>query len=149
MRIAIDTNILVYAAGADDVERQQKASDFLAAIADHQRFVPVQVLGEFYRVLRRKFRQTSGQANSMLARQRLGVTLIETSESALEGALELCQLHQFDIWDAINLSAAAQADCHVLLTEDGQSGFRWRGVTIVDPFAGELHPLAVQLLNGK
>ena len=63
--------------------------------------------------------------------------------------MELCAEHHFDIWDAIILSAAAQAQCEILLSEDGHDGFHWRGVTVINPFAGELHPLAVHLLRWR
>lgn len=43
------------------------------------------------------------------------------------------------------LSAAAEAGCRLLLSEDMQSGFTWAGTTIVDPFAAETHPLLATL----
>jgi predicted nucleic acid-binding protein len=33
------------------------------------------------------------------------------------------------------LAVAAQAGCRVLLSEDMQHGFTWRGATIRDPFS--------------
>ncbi len=149
MRIAIDTNVLVYAAGMDDQRRKSIASDCFAAITAHTGFVPMQVLDEFFRVLRRKFRFSAHEATELLNDYRSSFIILPTTEITLDGALELCAQHQFDIWDAIILAAAAQAGCNMLLSEDGHSGVQWRGVIVVDPFASELHPLAVQLLTGK
>lgn len=147
MRVAIDTNVLLYAAGIDDVVRQQRATQFLHALHIHERCISVQVLGEYYRVLKRKAGLPAAEAQALLEAARAHVTCIDTTTEVLDSALELCSHHRFDIWDAIILSAAAQARCDILLSEDGHSGFIWRGVTVIDPFAGELHPLAVHLLR--
>lgn len=53
--VAIDTNILLYAQGAGDAVRRQLALACLARLPARQLALPVQVLGEFHRVLRRKF----------------------------------------------------------------------------------------------
>ena len=67
--------------------------------------------------------------------------LIETSSETLLSAMDLAVDHQVHIWDAVVLAAAAGADCRLLLSEDMQNGFTWRGVTVVDPFAARRHPL--------
>jgi len=66
---------------------------------------------------------------------------IETSEAVLDAALHLASVHKLRIWDAIILAAAAEADCRLLLSEDMQDGFTWRGVTVVNPFAEPPSPL--------
>jgi len=45
------------------------------------------------------------------------------------------------------MSVAAEAGCRLLLSEDLQDGFTWRGVTVVNPFAAERHPLLAALLD--
>jgi hypothetical protein len=35
----------------------------------------------------------------------------------------------------------------LLLSEDLQEGFTWRGVTVTNPFASALHPLLAALLT--
>ena len=45
------------------------------------------------------------------------------------------------------LSAASNADCQILLSEDMQDGFTWGGVTIVNPFLEKPNPLLAALLN--
>ncbi|HZC22176.1 MAG TPA: VapC toxin family PIN domain ribonuclease, partial [Candidatus Binatia bacterium] len=49
-------------------------------------------------------------------------------------------------WDAIILSAAAEAGCRLLLSEDLQAGFTWNGVTVANPFAAKKHELLAELL---
>ena len=53
------------------------------------------------------------------------------------------------IWDAVMLSAAAEAGCRLLLSEDFQEGFTWRGVSVTNPFAPERHALLDALLRAR
>jgi hypothetical protein len=46
------------------------------------------------------------------------------------------------------LSAAADARCRLLLSEDLQEGFTWRGVTVVNPFRAQRHPLLAAVTAG-
>jgi hypothetical protein len=64
-------------------------------------------------------------------------------------AADLASDHQLGIWDAVILSAAAQAGCRVLLSEDLQHGFTWGGVTIVNPFVEAPHLLLDALLGER
>jgi predicted nucleic acid-binding protein len=51
------------------------------------------------------------------------------------------------IWDALILAVAAENRCRLLLSEDFQAGFTWRGVTVVNPFAAQPSPLLKGLLG--
>jgi predicted nucleic acid-binding protein len=51
------------------------------------------------------------------------------------------------IRDAVMLSVAADAGCRLVLSEDLQDGFTWRGVTVTNPFGGEQHALLDSLLR--
>ena len=53
--------------------------------------------------------------------------------------------HGLTIWDSVVLAASAEAECRLLLSEDLQEGFTWRGVTVTNPFAPTLHPLLAAL----
>lgn len=44
------------------------------------------------------------------------------------------------------LSAAADARCRLLLSEDLQEGFTWRGVTVTNQFRADKHPLLATVL---
>ena len=62
-------------------------------------------------------------------------------------AADLATDHQLGIWDAVILSAASQAGCRLLLSEDLQEGFTWGGVTVVNPFSSPQHALLHALLG--
>ena len=51
---AIDTNVLVYAEGIGDFWKCRRADGLIGALPPERLFIPVQVLSELYRVLRRK-----------------------------------------------------------------------------------------------
>lgn len=55
--------------------------------------------------------------------------------------------HGLQIWEAIILAVSAEARCRLLLSEDMQDGFTWRGLTVVNPFAEHLHPQLLPLLG--
>jgi predicted nucleic acid-binding protein len=71
---------------------------------------------------------------------------VPTDEAVFDAALELASHHHFQIYDAIILAAAVQVRCDLLLSEDMQDGFAWRGVTIANPFAATLEPRLARLL---
>jgi predicted nucleic acid-binding protein len=62
-------------------------------------------------------------------------------------ATDLATDHHFGVWDAVILSASAEAGCRLLLSEDLQEGFTWRGVTVTNPFGPTRHPLLDALLG--
>ena len=147
MTIAIDSNIFIYAEGINDAVRQAKALDLLEAIPAGLGVCPVQAYGELHRVLVRKGGRTNEGSRAAISRWREAFRPCETSVQAFDDALELAARHNFRIWDAVILAAASEAGCSVLLSEDMQHGFVWRGVTIVDPFRETLHPQLAAILR--
>ncbi len=147
MKAALDTNILVYASGLDDEQRQAKALALIEAIPPENLILPVQVLGECYGVLTRK-----GMARPLARRTILhwqeAFEVADTTAAVLRQAVGLSVGHQLRIWDAIVLATAADASCELLLTEDLQDGFTWAGLTVVNPFAVPSHKLLMTLLSG-
>jgi predicted nucleic acid-binding protein len=141
MRLALDTNILVYAEGVNGEPRQQAAIDLISKLQRESTFIPVQVLGELFRVLVSKSPVTPKSAQARIAAWQASFPLIETSPAVLSSAIELAVQHRLRIWDAIIFSGAEEAQCRLLLSEDLQDGFTWRGVTVVNPFAAKKHEL--------
>ena len=136
-KIALDSNILSYAEGINDPERQSLAHDCLAQLDFAEVAIPIQVLGELYRVLVRKGGYSDGVAREIVSQWRdLGHPL-ETGQGAFQAALDLAAEHHLQIWDAIILSVCAEAGCACLLSEDMQDGFVWRGVEIINPLTTE------------
>ena len=75
--------------------------------------------------------------------------VVETSVTVMVNATDLASDHGLTIWDSVILAASAEAECRLLLSEDLQEGFTWRGVTVTNPFAQALHPLLAALLAAR
>lgn len=140
MLIALDTNILVYAEKIDDEARYRSTIDLLRNLAGRV-VLPVQALGELHRVLRRKKKMEAPAVASLVERWFDFAPLAETTAPVFLQASAIVAMHGLDIWDSVILAASAEAGCNLLLSEDMQDGFVWRGVTIANPYASQLHPL--------
>jgi predicted nucleic acid-binding protein len=147
MKIALDTNVLVYAEGHGDAARCQRARAILAALDPAQVLLPVQVLGELHRVLIGKARRPAQEVRAAILSWADTYACLATDLSIMIAAQDLVADHQFSIWDAVVLASAASAGCRVLLTEDLWAGFTWGGVTVVNPFAEPPVPMLLQFMS--
>ena len=147
MRVAIDSNILVYGEGVNGIERQRVASRLVAGIPIEDIVVPVQALGEFFNVLEKKARYPRQKAHAATLELIDTFPVVDTTMEVMTKAVDLAKDHHIGIWDAVILSVASQAGCHILLSEDMHDGFSWGGVTVVNPFAELPNPLLAALLE--
>ncbi len=147
MKIALDTNVLAYAEGINGAERRSAALALIRRLPQEAAIVPVQVLGELFNVLVRKAGKSRSDAREAILSWRDTFPGVETSPEAMLAAVDLATDHQLGIWDAVILSAASQAGCRLLLSEDLQEGFTWAGVTVVNPFSSPRHALLNALLG--
>lgn len=152
MLIALDTNVLVYAEGvaftARDADKPGRARDLLDALPDDTVLLPVQVLGELYRVLVGKAKRPAAQARAAILMWRDLYPQLDTTAAVMMAAVDLAADHGLSIWDSVVLAASAEAGCRLLLSEDMQDGFTWRGLTVVNPFSADLHPLLRAQIGG-
>ena len=96
MRVALDSNVMIYAEGAGDEVQRRRALSLIAAIRASDLRMPLQAVGETLRWLVTKGRLTRHE---------------------------------------------------VLFSEDMHDGFRWRGVTIINPFTDDHPPVVRELLT--
>jgi len=147
VNVAVDSNVLAYAEGVNGVQNKAAALALMQALPPESTLVPVQALGELFTVLVRKAGRSRADAAAAVLSWGDAFPLVETSNDVLLAATDLADAHQLGLWDAVMLSAAADARCRLLLSEDLQDGFTWRGVTVANPFAPRRHPLLEALLN--
>ncbi|QIG48558.1 PIN domain-containing protein [Nordella sp. HKS 07] len=147
MKVALDTNILVYAENVNGAGKRDIALDLVRRLPQEAVVIPVQVLGELFSVLVRKGGKSRKDARGAILGWRDTFALVETSPEIMLAAADLATDHHFGIWDAVILSAASQAGCRLLLSEDLQDGFTWAGVTVVNPFASSHHALLEAFLE--
>lgn len=147
MRVALDTNILVYAEGLGDAARCSAALVLVEQLPVGTVLLPAQALGELSRVLIGKAMLSAIQTREAVLGWADSFEVADSSWPAFQAALDLMVDHKLPIWDALILAVAAENHCRLLLSEDFQNGFTWRGVTVVDPFAAQPSPLLTGLLR--
>ena len=145
--MAIDTNVLAYAEGINGESKQRVALALLQKLAPESTLLPAQTLGELYNVLVRKARRSRSDAERAVLAWGDAFPIIETSSGVVLSAMALANDHQLGIWDAMILSASADAGCRLLLSEDLHEGFTWSGVTVANPFSPAPHALLAALLR--
>ncbi len=119
MSVFFDSNILLYADGAD---------------AGRTGVVSTQVLQEFYVNARRKL-QLDGAAARARVEVYLGFDVVTVTPALLLAAVDLDRLDSVSFWDALVIRAAEHAGCDTLLSEHLQAGRRFGSVRVANPFA--------------
>jgi len=143
-RVALDTNVLAYLAGvtrsSDDEAKINETSSLIKRLSDHVSLIaPAQAMGELFVVLRRSG-APADEARSILIEFADAFGTSPSESNSVLAAADLVVDHKLQFWDSLILTAAANAGCTLLLSEDMQSGFVTRGVTIVDPYSKPVHP---------
>lgn len=147
MRVALDTNILAYAEGIGDAPRCARAIKLIEELPAELVLLPAQTLGELFRVLTGKAKREAGLTRVAIMTWADSFEVADSSWSAFQAAMDLAIDHGLQIRDALIMAVAAENRCRLLLTEDLQSGFIWRGVTVVNPFAASSSPLLDTILQ--
>ena len=129
MTAFFDTNILVYAMAEDPrgiVARSRLRGGGV---------ISAQVLNEFVRVSRKKLRLDWAIVEAALIEFRAVVDEVRAvALSTHEIAVSLARENGLDIYDALIVAAAIEANCDRLFTEDLQHGLKFGDCVIVNPF---------------
>ncbi len=112
-----DTNVLLYLLSADAIKADR--SEVLVAMGGT---ISVQVLNEFASVAARKLGMHLAEIRDVLEPVRALCTVIPLTLETHDQALQLAERYGFSIYDALIVSAAKQASCNTLFTEDLQDG---------------------------
>ena len=129
-----DTNIYVYALDRRDPLKQKIAIEVTAALKTLGGLLPLQLIGEFHNVLRRKLKAPALFAASEALALITSHQTFAYSEAAATLALNEAAHRRLSYWDALMLASAAEAGCTVMLSEDMQDGATIFGLEIVNPF---------------
>jgi predicted nucleic acid-binding protein len=134
MLAALDSNIILYAEGFNDEARRAAAQSYIHELGPKRIVLPAQAIGEMVNAQIKKAKRPSSYAIDRAQNWITQHIVQDTTTHVLEGAFDIVEQHQFQWWDAVILSASHIAGASVLLSEDMQAGFSWRGVTIINPF---------------
>jgi len=127
----LDTNVLIYAVAKDDA-RASTAEALLASGG----MVSVQSLNEFVSVAHRKLGMSWKEVKEFL--ELVGILCpkpVPVSVDTHKAALVIAEKYGYGIYDALIASAAIEAGCKTLYSEDLQDGqIINRQLTIRNPF---------------
>jgi predicted nucleic acid-binding protein len=133
MRVALDSNVLIYAELEPESRKGQRAKAvILRAMADA--VIPAQVLGEFVRFVQRRAPYSLEAALGQVTLYRTLCLAPPTTDALIVRAAATSRDHGLQLWDAIICHAAAEAGAKALLTEDLQDGRVIAGLKILNPF---------------
>ena len=147
MRVALDSNFMIYAEGLADDPRNDVAQQLLKDINPSCIIVPLQSVAETTRWLIKRAKQPLDFASKSAVRWATTYVVQSTDINVMLSAMQLLTQHRLQAFDCIIFASAAEAGADILLSEDMQHGFTWRGVTIINPFLSEPSPLLQKLIK--
>src|SRR5487761_2699594 len=106
MRIALDTNVLAYAEGANGAIRRGQTLELIQRLPPDDVVLPAQALGELFNVLVRKARRRPARAREAVLSWRDAYAVVDTSAAVIVNATDLAADHGLTIWDSVMLAAA-------------------------------------------
>jgi predicted nucleic acid-binding protein len=127
--------------------RREKAIDLLNLIPLNRVVIPIQSAGETLNWLVKKAKVPKSLASERIANWLTLYASQPTTLPVMIAAGELISNHKFQVWDSVILAAAAEASADILISEDMQDGFSWRGVTVVNPFNPKHADLIKKLIS--
>lgn len=133
-RVALDTNILIYAELEPESEKGARSADLILRAA-RDGVVPVQVLGEYLRFIQRRAPAAFEQAIRQASIYQAAFLTSATTNAIVSKASELARAHRMQLWDCVVCAASVAAGAKVLMTEDMQDGRTIEGLRLINPFA--------------
>ena len=130
-----DTNVLVYAASAQDVRKRDVAIELLrhALEENHDGVISLQILQEFTNVMLKRSLATDAQIERYYSYfYRLVGT--EVTSDMLRDAIGIRREYGIQYHDAVMVAAAKKLGCHEIVTEDLNAGQLYCGMVAVNPF---------------
>ena len=126
MRVAFDSNILIYLAGGSGPQDEMKVDPARAMyssllLRDHQLIAPAQALGEAFRVLSGKSQFPEEVVIATLAEWEYSFEIAPKTVMVMHEAVRLAVDRQLQIWDSVILAAASEAECLLLCSEDSKT----------------------------
>ncbi len=133
-KVFLDTNILVYASDRDERQKRRRARALLReTAADGNGVISTQVVQEFFVAATRKLSIEALEAKAIVVTLH-PLELMEVGLEDINRAIDGVVLWQVSFWDALILTVAERANCSVVYSEDLNSGQRYGGVEVRNPF---------------
>lgn len=130
INLFVDSNILIY---LTDVDQHKKQT--VEQIVIKKPFINSQVAVEVANVFRRKFGFTKFELPNLWQDMLNDYKIVSTNDQSIQKAIQLVKRYDFQLFDALIVADAIQADCTILYSEDMQHNMVVENqLTIINPF---------------
>lgn len=133
----LDTNLIVYTFDENAHEKRATAQALLSqALHTQQGCISSQVIQEFMNVARNKFSPPLNALDCQLYLNQVLEPICEVYSNIglYQKALEINHRWQYHFYDALIISAALKAECHILYSEDLHDDQQIESLRIINPF---------------
>ncbi|MBX9774896.1 MAG: PIN domain-containing protein [Xanthobacteraceae bacterium] len=133
-RIALDSNILIYAELEPESDKGKRAADLILRAA-RDGVIAAQVLGEYLRFIQRRAPAAFEDAIRQVSIYQAAFLTPATTDVIITRACDFARDHRLQLWDCVVCAASIDAGAKVLMTEDVQDGRTLEGLRLINPFA--------------
>ena len=137
VRFFLDTNIFVYSFDRSSTAKLRKAAQLIrTALKTEKGITSYQVVQEFFTAALRRFAEPmkTDDAEQYFNTVFRPLLVIHSSPALYLEALHLQSQYRLSWYDSLIVSAALQANCQLLITEDLQHGQQFGGLRVENPF---------------
>ena len=136
-RVFLDTNIFVYSFDRSAPAKARRAAQLIReALTTQKGVISFQVVQEFFNVALKRFSQPMqpADAGQYLIAVFRPLLAVHSSQALYAEALFLHAQSKLSWYDSLIVSAAIQARCEILFSEDLQHGQRFGSLQVKNPF---------------
>ncbi len=133
----IDTNIFIYTFDQRETKKREKAKKIIKkAFTDGKGFISILVIQEFFNVATKKFESPMAvlEAKDYMDKVFKLLNVIHPNYDIISQGLDVSAITQYSFYDSLIISAAQEAECKVLYSEDFQHGQMIQKLKIENPF---------------
>ena len=132
----VDTNVLVYAHDSSAGSKHKQAQNVLRNLWEsEQGCLSIQVLQEFYVTVTRKVARPLSPEQASQVIVNLGAWQVHSpSVTDIQEAIAIQTRYNLSFWDAMIIQSAVRLGCDTLWSEDLNTGQRYAGVEVINPF---------------
>ena len=135
MNYFLDTNVIIYANDSRNKDKQDQAIQLVTQLMqDNNGVISTQVMQEYAQVALNKL----AQRQDVVIRQLFileSFQVIGQTPELIRRAIEIRSAYQISFWDACIISAAENAHCETIYSEDPNTGQFYSGIIVINPFA--------------
>jgi predicted nucleic acid-binding protein len=133
----LDTNVVFYSFDESSPHKSEKANFLLRdGVVTGKGAISYQVIQEFFNVAFKRSQGPMGldEAERFLATVLRPLCTVHSSAALFHKALQLVDRFHMQWYDGLIVAAALEAKCGILYSEDFQSGQKFEGLEVRNPF---------------